>query len=209
MVRVADENVAGWNVWSLRLGMATEAKVGVVVHQQLFINGTVRVVTNRAAFAQRLVFKDERPRLRLVTARATFILPCHCQAALRFEDVSAVRVVAIHAVHIAFDDRMMLRQIEFGLHVQMTLETGSGIFSRIDDESGRAAGPNMFAARTMAGLASALSRRGRAFDMQPRMRTGGEFADNPGVAIRACAVADVVRARDFKRSHNSRRGGGA
>lgn len=155
------------------------------------------------------MFKDKGPRLRFVTSGAALILARHGKTTRRLEDVAAVRIVAIHTIHEAFSDRMMLRQIEFGLHVQMTLETGSGIFSRIDDESGRAAGPNMFAARTMAGLASALSRRGRAFDMQPRMRTGGEFADNPGVAIRACAVADVVRARDFKRSHNSRRGGGA
>ena len=185
--------------------MATETKVGIVVYQQLFINGTVRVVTNRAALPQCLVLKDKGPRLRLMTARATLILPRHCQAALRFKDVSSVRVVAIHAVHIAFNDRMMLRQIEFGLSVQMALETGCGIFSRIDDEAGRATTSNMFAAWTVAGLASALPCHGCALDMQPRVRAGREFADNLRVTIRACAVADVVRTRNFKRSHN--RGG--
>ena len=138
----------------------------------------MRVVANRAALAHCLVLKHNGPRLRLMTGRATLILPRHCQAALGFEDVSAVRVVAIHAIHIAFIDRMMLRQTELRLHIQMTLETGGGIFSRIDDKSGRAATPDMFAARTVARFATALPCHGRAFDMQPRMCAGREFAHN-------------------------------
>lgn len=51
MVRVADENVAGGNSRSLRLGVATQAQIWIVIHEQLFVDGTVRVMTNHAAFA--------------------------------------------------------------------------------------------------------------------------------------------------------------
>ena len=207
MVCVSNEYVAGWNIRALRLGMATETKVGIIVHQQLFIDGTVGVMTNRAAFAQRLVLKDKWPCLRLVTVRTTLILPRHCQASLRFEDVSAVGIVAIHAIHIAFNHRMMLGQIEFSLRVEMALETGRRIFSRIDNEAGRASAPDMFAARTMAGFATTLPGHSRAFDMQPRVRTGRKFADDLRVTIGACTVADVVGAGNLKRSHNRRRRG--
>lgn len=209
VVRVADIDMAGRTAGFLRLGMATEAKVRVVGYEQLFVDGTVRVMTRRAAFAQGLVLKNKGSSLRLVTPRATLILPRHSQAGLRFEDVAAVWIVAIHAIHVAFNDRMMLRQIEFSLRIQVALETGCWIFSRIDDEADRAAGPDMFAAGAVAGFATALALHGGAFDLQPRVRAGRKLTDNIGVAIRACLIACVVRAGDFEGGHTGGRTRGA
>lgn len=136
VIRVANVNVACGNAGSLGLRMATEAKVWVIGHEQLFVDGTMRVMAGRAALAHGLVLKDKGPRLRLVTLRATLILPRHGQATGRLEDVAAVRIVAIHAIHETFDDRMMLGEIEFGLHVEVALEAGRGVFPGIDDEAG-------------------------------------------------------------------------
>jgi hypothetical protein len=209
VVRVADVNLARQSAGLLLLGVATEAKVWVVGDEQLFVDGTVRIMTNRAAFAECFVFKDDGPRLRLVTLRATLILPRHGQAAFRLEDVAAVRIVAIHAIHVAFHNRMMLRQIEFSLHIEMALKTGRGIFSGIDDEANSAATPDMFAAWTVTGFTAALALHGGAFDLQPRVRAGREFADDVRVAIRARLVADVVRPGDIERGHDGGRTGGA
>lgn len=202
MVRVADEDVTGCNSLSLVLRMASQAQVWIVVHEQLLVDGAVRVMANRATLAQGLVFEDNGPSLRLVTSGATFILPRHGQAALRLEDIAAVRIMAIHTIHETFRDGMMLRQIKFGLHVQMALETGGGIFAGIDNESSIAAGPDMFAAGAVAGFTTSLPRHGRILNIQPRMRARGKFADYFRMAIRAGLVADVMRARNLERRHD-------
>lgn len=183
--------------------MATEAKVGIIVYQQLFIYGTVGVMANGAAFAHCLMLKDHWSCLSLVTARATLILTGHRQTALSFEDVAPVRVVAIHAIHETLIDRMMLRQIKLPLHVEMALKTRGRVFAGIDDEGGRAATPDMLAARTVAGFATALPCHGGAFDMQARVWAGREFANNIGMAIGARLVAHVVRAGNFQGRNDS------
>jgi hypothetical protein len=67
---------------------------------------------------------------------------------------------------VAFDDGMVLREIEFSLHIKVALETGIGIFAGIDDETGRAAGADMLAAGAMTGFATALASHGRILNMQ-------------------------------------------
>src|SRR5580698_1039160 len=208
VVRIADVNVAGGNIRSLGLRVATQAKVWAIGDEQFVVDGTVWVMTSRAAFAQGLMLKNKRPRLRLVTTRAALILPRHGQAAGRLEDVATVRIMAIHAIHEAFHDRMMLGQIEFGLHVEVALETGRGIFSGIDDEAGRAAGPDMFAAGAVAGFTTSLTGHGGPLNLQARVRAGREFTDDVRMAIRARLVADVVRAWNLKRGNNRGRTGG-
>jgi len=208
VVCIADVNFTGGDVWSLRLRMAAQAKVRVIVHQQLFIDGTVRVMANRATLAHRLVLKDKGACLGHVTAFTTLVLPSHRQAALRLEDVAPVRIVAIHAIHEAFGDRMMLGQIEFRLDVEMALEAGGRVLAGIDNETSRAARPDVFAARTVTGFASALPRHCRIPNMQPGMGAGGKFADNVRMAIGAGLIPDVVRAGNFKRSHDRGRTGG-
>ena len=207
VVCIANIDMARRNIRALRLGMAAQAQVGIVGDEHFLIDGTMRVVTNGAALAQGLVLKNKRTCLVLVTLRATLILLCHRQAASRFKDVTAVRVVAVHAAHVAFDDGMMLWEAKFGLDVQVALKTGVWFFARIDDEAGRPAGTDMFTAGSVAGFAAALAGHGRIPDMQARVRAGGKFPDNFRVAIRAGLVADIVRAGDFQRRHHVRSGG--
>lgn len=202
VVHVADVNVTGGNIRALHLCVAAQAEVGIVFDEHFLVDGTMRTVANGAPFAQRLMFKNERPGLGLMTLGAALILPRHRQPARRFEDVATVGIVAIHAIHVAFDDRVMMGQIEFRLNVEMALETRFRIFAGVNDELRRAAGTDVFAARAVAGFAPALARHRRVFKMQPRMGTGGKFPDDVRMAIGASMVADKVRARNFQRHHH-------
>ena len=56
-----------------RLEMAFQARVRVANCQQFVIDGTMRLVTTGAPFAQRLMLERERTTLRGVTAEATLI----------------------------------------------------------------------------------------------------------------------------------------
>ena len=168
----------------------------------------MRVVTRGATFAQRLVFKDEWSRLLAMTLRATFILPGHRQSADGFEDVAAVRIMALDTTHVSFDDRVMLRQVEFRLNVEMTLKAGGRVLAGVDDEFGAAAGLDMFAAGAMAGFATGFTGHGCIFKMDPRVRTHGKFPDDIRVTIRTGFVADEMRAGDFERHGRHGRGGG-
>lgn len=196
VVRVADVNAPRGNCGALDLGVATQAKVGIARHQHFLIDRTVRAVTGGAAFAQRFVLEDKGPRLVAVTLRATFVLPGHGQTAGRLEDVAPVRVVTLAATHMAFENLMMLRQAEFRVNVKMALEAGRWILAGVDDESGAAAGLDMFAAGTVAGFTAGFAHLGRIFKMDPGMRAGGEFADDIGMTVQAGVVANVMRAGD-------------
>ena len=103
-------------------------------------------------FAHRLVFEHERTELRHVALGAGFILRQKFRPAA-FDDRAFVRIMAVAATDLAFNDRMVRGQIEFPLFVQMTLETNFGRFAGIDDGVGRAAGLNMQAAGTVTGFA--------------------------------------------------------
>jgi hypothetical protein len=104
---------------------------------------------------------------------------------------------------------MMLGQIEFGLHVEVALETGRGIFSGIDDETGRAAGPDVFTAGAVAGFASSLALHGGALDLEARVRAARKFADDVRMTIGARLITDVVRAGNLKRGCDRGRTAGA
>ena len=60
MRRIANENLPGL---PLHLGMAFKAKIRVVLDQQLAIDRSMGVVTDRAAFAQGFMLEDKGPRL--------------------------------------------------------------------------------------------------------------------------------------------------
>lgn len=150
VIGVADVNVTGGNIRALHLRVAAQAEIRIAFDEHFSIDRAVWAVASRAAFAQRFVLKNKWTRLGLMTLRATFILPRHREAARWFENVAAVWIVAIHAIHVAFDDRMMLRQIKFRVNVEVALKTGFGIFAGIDDEFRRAAAADVFAAGTVA-----------------------------------------------------------
>ena len=200
MVHIPNKNLP-WLV--LDLGVAFEAEVRVALDQQLAVNRTVRVVANRAPFTQRLVLKDEGTGLLAVALRAILVQPRHRQAARRLENVTPMRVVALHAIHAPLDDRMPLRQMKFRLGLQMALETGGRVLAWIDDKlTASAARFDVFAARTMTGLAAGLAGHFRVRNMDARMWAGREHARDIGMAVKASAVADVSSTRDFGRSHD-------
>ena len=190
----------------LGLGVAFEAEIGIALDEQLAIHRPVRVVANGATFAQSFVFENKWARLFAVTGGAILVQPRHGQSAGRLEDVSAMRVMTLDAIHAAFNDWVMLRQIEFSMGLQMTLETGRRIFSRVDDEfAASAAGLEVFAAGAVAGFAPGLSGEPRLSNVHSGVRTGGKHPGDVGVAIKAGFIADVSCARDFRRGDDGAR----
>ena len=188
--------------------MAAQAKIGIIFDEHLLVNGAMRVVADDAALTHRFMLEHKRTGLRFMALSAALVLLRHGQAAFRFKNVASVRVVAIHTTHVAFDDGMMLRQVEFGLHVNMALEAGIGIFTRIDDELSRATGADMFAAWPVTGFTTAFAGHGGIFDVKPGMRARGEFSDDVRMAIRTRFIADVMRAGNLKRGDDQKGGGG-
>ncbi len=160
MVNGSDIDVAGGHGGSLNLGMAPQAQVRVIFDQQLFIDGSVRVMADGAAFVHRLVFKNEGSRLVLMARGTALILPGHGKTPGGLENVLTVRVVALHAIHETLRHGMMLGQTEFALDIQVAFHAGIRFFTRVYNQTWLAAGPDMFTAWSVAGFASSLPRHG-------------------------------------------------
>src|ERR1039458_5078737 len=111
-----------------------EAEDQIALDQQLGVDAAVRIMTDRAALPQRRMLKYKGPGLLSVTLRTGFVPARHCQPPRRFEDVAAMRVVALRAVHLLLQHRVVLRKLKFPLLLAMALETSRGVFAGIDDE---------------------------------------------------------------------------
>jgi hypothetical protein len=114
--------------------MASEAKVGVALDQQLGVDGPVRAMADGATFPHRRMLKDNGPGLLTVALSASFVLTRHGQPAGGFENVAAMRIVALNAVHPLLQHRVVLRKLKLRLLLAMALETGRRVFARIDNE---------------------------------------------------------------------------
>ena len=148
---IAEANVNLPTTAVLHLRMASETQIGIALDQQLPVHRAVRVVTNRAAFPQRLMLEDEWPGLFAMAFRAILVEPRHRQAACGLYNVGTMGIMALHAIHAALQDRMMLWKVEFGEGLEMTLEAGGWFFSRVDDElAAAAASLEVFAPGSMA-----------------------------------------------------------
>lgn len=188
----------------LHLCVTFQAKIVVAFNEHLGVDRTVWAVTHRATFAQGFVLEDERLRLVAVTVRAGLVQARQTRAAGGLHDIRAVRVVALHAVHFAFEHRMMLRQAEFGVGVEVTIETGGGVPARIQNKFPTPATDfNVFAPGTVAGFTTAGAGCRHRRKVHPGMGAGGELLDVIGVALQAGFVADVIRTRDVRR-HDDR-----
>jgi hypothetical protein len=134
--------------------------------------------------------------------------PRHGQAAGGFENIGPVWVVALHAIHLAFDDGMMLRQAEFRVRFQVAVKASRGVRAGIDDELPTpAARGDVFAARAMTGFAAGLFHHGSP-EIHARMGTRWKDADVIRVALEAGLVAYEICARDFRWSVDGARNGG-
>lgn len=86
-----------------------------------------------ASLAQRLVDKDKGSRLLPVALRASFVHASHHQTPAPFVNVHPMGVMALDAVHFAFENRVVLRHVDFRLRFQMTLQTCRRVAARIND----------------------------------------------------------------------------
>jgi len=208
VVHLADEEVAGS---ALGLRVALQAEVGVMLHEQLGVNGSVRVVANGAAFAHGLVFEDELAGLLLMALRAGLVHLSQAEAAGGLHHVVTMRVVALHAVQVTFEDRVMVGQAKLGVNILVTAEAGFRGLLGIEDEFVQAlsAGGHMAAAGAVTRLATGVERAFGRADLDARMGIGGKLLMDGGVAIHACLVADELRAFDMQRFVHGARDGGA
>ena len=161
MIDVSDENGAGY---FLLLEMALQTKRRVAFIQQSLVDGAVRRMANDTTLTHCLVFINEWAALLCVTLEAGFVsaqeskaagselLLNICRGALGRDPF--VRFMAIAAAHLALEHRMVMRQRERCANFQMTLETGVGRLSRIDDRARTAASFDVQTPRTVARLAT-------------------------------------------------------
>src|SRR5262252_8983593 len=131
---MADVDFSWGDTRSLDLRVAFEAEVSVTLDQHLAIDRAVWVVANGAALPQSLMLEDKGPGLFAMAPGAILVEPRHSQPAGSLKDVTAVRIVALHAIHVAFEDRVMLGQVEFGVGLKMALKTRCWVSARVDDE---------------------------------------------------------------------------
>ena len=125
-----------------------------------------------ASFPQGLVFENEWPGLLPMTLAAVFVLAGHGQSAPGPENVLAMWIVALNAIHVTLIHRVVLRQAEFGLDLQMTVVASRRIFARVDDElSTTAARLDVFASRSVARFTTGRTLHLRGFDVNARVRT--------------------------------------
>ena len=89
---------------TLHLGVAFEAKVLVALDEHLPVDRTMRTMADNAAFTERLVLKDEWPRLFAMALGAVLVELGHGESARWLENVTAMRVVTLPAVHPPLED---------------------------------------------------------------------------------------------------------
>ena len=141
-----------------------------------------------------LVLIDKRPALLRVTLEAGFVSAQESKAAASelllnicggaLDGDPFVRFVAITAAHLAFQHRMMMRQLERRANFQVTLETSVRRLSRIDDRARFAARLHVQAPRSVARLATHVLCI-FPFRLQSRVSGGPEVAHDLFVAGRA------------------------
>lgn len=188
----------------LHLRVTFQAKIIVALDEHLGVDRTVGAVTHGASLAQRLVLEHKRLRLVTMTIRTCLVQTPQTQAAGGFHHVRAVRVMALHAIHLPLEHGMMLWQAEFGVGVEMAIEARGRVPAGIENKlPAPAADFGMFATGAVTSFTAAWPNLGHRREMHPRVSTGRELPDVIGVALQTVLVADVIRAGNIRR-HNDR-----
>lgn len=203
VIHIADEKMSdAARCRPLILRMTAKAEIGVAYHEHLGIDGAMHVMADSASFPQSLVFENKWPGLSTMALRAGFVQSRHGESERRFHDVLAVRIMALHAVHLAFNDRVMLREVEFGVDFNVALETGCRVLAGVDDEfSPTATRRYVFAGRAMARFTTLHARQLGGVQTQSRVRTGWKCMADGRVTIQADLVANIGGAFDLRRFH--------
>lgn len=163
----------------------------------------MRAVANGAAFAHGFVFENKGPRLLPVTLRAVFILPRHRQTTGGFENIRAVWVMALHAIHSVFENGMAVRQLKLGVRFKVALKARCGIFPGIDDEfSAPAPRRDVLARRAVTRFATGAARQFLLIEMNSRMNASWKFLQDRRMTIGARLVPDEGRSWNFQRSQH-------
>lgn len=105
-----------------------------------------------------------------------------------------VGIVTIHTVHLPFQHRMVRRQAELRVTIDVTMEASVGGNSWIYDEAieARAAtGLDVFAPRSVTGLTASCLPRLRLCQMDPRMDVPVELLADVVVAACAALIAHI------------------
>ena len=111
--------------------------------------------------------------------------------------------MALTTVHPVFDDRMTMRQIEFGMRFEMALKTGGGVLAWVDDEHAVSAfRRNVFAAGAVTGFTTRPARELHRLQMNTGMSAAGESPGNVRVTLSAGLVADKSRPRNLRWRHD-------
>jgi hypothetical protein len=150
MVLATDQNSS---TGRLLLEMAPEAKIGIARDEHFLIYRSVHRVTGGATFSNGFVFKDKRSCLGSMAFPAGLMFgqqggaaPCDCR--------SLMGVMTIATTHLAFNNRVMVRQIKLAALIQVTFEADFWRFSRIDNGIRRATALIVNATRSMARFTS-------------------------------------------------------
>ena len=182
-------------------------------------------MADSTSLPQCLVLINKRAALLRVTLEADFVWAQESEAAglkrllnvcwRTFDRYPLVRLVTISAAHFSFRHRMMVRQLKCRADFQVTLETGLGRLSWIDNRSSATSGFDVQTPGPVAGLAAhvrdllwsfAALCAGLTYDglfcLQSRVGGCSEVAHDLLVAGGAFFRADELRARDTGRCKN-------
>jgi len=188
----ANEELAGRNAGALDLSVATEAEVIIALDEQFGADGAVRLVASDAAFPHGFVFEHFEGALFAVALDTGFILSGHGEAAGRFHDIAAVRIVTLNAVHLAFHDGVPVGEVKLAVHFEVALEAALRVPAGVENELTFGGGLGMFAAGAVARFAPGHARGGAGVDVPAGVGTFGEDSDEISVAIFAGVVTDVI-----------------
>lgn len=213
MRNLTDKNLSAQRGY---LRVAFETEIVVTLDEHLVGDGAVRVMAYGATFAQRFVVEHHRARLLAMAFSAAFVQPRHAdrgpdaeRSAMRcLHDVRAVGIVALDAIHAAFQDGMMLGQLELSVDIKMTSETRLRVAPGIDDQFPATPSLDVQAARSMTGFTAGGVVVGSAFDVQTGVGTGRKGASVIGMAFDTGFVTDESCAFNLRRNYDTPGHGG-
>ena len=191
VVHIADEKVSE-AARTLRLGVAAQTEVRVARREHFGVDRAMRTMADGATLAHSRVLEDDRLGLFAMALGAGLVQTRHRQPASGFHDVLTVGIMALDAVHLAFENGVVLWKMEFRLLGQMAPKASLGIFPGVDDKFSAPprATPqgHMFAPRAVAGFAPVLAGHLGTFRMEAGVRAGGESPGDICMAVGAGLV---------------------
>ena len=183
--------------------MTLETEVVVAFDKHFGIDRSVRLMTNGATLPKRFMLEGVDFCLLAMALRTRLVEPRHGQTASGLHDVHAVRVMALNAIHFAFNHRMVLWKIELGVGLEMAIKTSGRIFARIMNQAPPTADRNVPAAGPVARFTASQVAHVGAFVVESRVRAGRECAGNLDMTLQAGFVADKRGAFDLRGSDDS------